>query len=65
MGAIVIKSDSKSNKLLMALAEKIGGRAFTIDDDQYEDLALGALIDKEKTDELVSRDEVFVKLNKK
>jgi hypothetical protein len=63
MGAIVIKTDSKSNRLLKALAEKLGGRAFTIDDEQYEDLALGALIDKEKTGELINRDEIFEKLN--
>ena len=53
MGAIVIKTDTKSNRLLKALAEKLGGRAFAIDDDKFEDLALGALMDKEKTGELI------------
>jgi hypothetical protein len=63
MGAIVIKTDTKSNKLLKALAEKLGGRAFAINDVQYEDLVLGALMDKEKTGELVSRDLIMEKLN--
>ena len=63
MGAIVIKTDTKSNRLLKALAEKLGGRAFAIDDDKFEDLALGALMDKEKTGKLISRDLIMEKLN--
>jgi hypothetical protein len=59
MGAIVIKADSKSNKLLKALVDKIGGQSFTINDEQYEDLLLGTLMDKEKTGNLVSREDVF------
>lgn len=63
MGAIVIKADSKSNKLLKALVEKIGGQSFTINDKQYEDLLLGAIMDMEKTGNLVSREDVFKALS--
>ncbi len=65
MGAIVIKSDTKSNKILKALAEKLGGQTITIDDEQYEDIALGLLMEKEKTNTLVSREIVMEKLNSK
>lgn len=62
MGALVIKLDSKSNKLLSSLAKKMGGNVFSIDDEQYEDLALGKLMDKTKTNEVVSREEIMNKL---
>lgn len=62
MGALVIKIDSKSNKLLSSLAKKMGGNVFSIDDEQYEDLALGKLMDKSKTNEVVSREEIMNKL---
>lgn len=65
MGAIVIKLDSKSNKILVALVKKLGGNVFTIGDDQYENFLLGALMDEEKTGELVSRELIIEKLNKK
>ena len=65
MSAIIIKADSKSNKLLEDLAKKLGGDVFFIDDDQYEDIALGTLMDKEKTGETVSREEIMKKLKSK
>ena len=65
MSAIVIQADPKSNKILAQLAKKLGGKVLTIDDVQYEDIALGALIDKEKTGKVVSRDEIMRKLNGK
>lgn len=40
MGAIVIKLDSGSNKIFVALAKKLGGNVFRIDEDQYEDFLL-------------------------
>jgi hypothetical protein len=64
MGAIVIKTDSKTSRLLKELAEKLGGRVFSIDDDLFEDLALGLLMEREKTGELVSREAIMEKLNK-
>lgn len=65
MSAIVIKADKKSNKILAELAKKLGGNVLAIDDNQYEDIALGALMDKEKTGRTVSRDEIMKKLNGK
>lgn len=65
MSAIVIKADSKSNKILKELAKKLGGNVLSIDDNQYEYIALGALMDKEKTGETVSREDIMKKLNDK
>ena len=49
MSIIVIKADSKSSKILKELAERLGGDVTTISDEQYEDVLLGALMEKEKT----------------
>jgi hypothetical protein len=62
MGAIVIKADKKSNKILAELAKKLGGNVFTMEDDQFEDFALGLMMDKVKTSETVSRDSIIKKL---
>lgn len=64
MGAILIKADSKSNKILSSLAKKLGADVLTIRDEQFEDLALGSLMDAVKTNENVSRDEIMKKLKK-
>jgi hypothetical protein len=48
MSAIVIQADPKSNKILAELAKKLGGNVLAIDDQQYEDIALGALMDKKR-----------------
>jgi len=63
MSALVIKVDSKSNKIIKELAKKLGGIVLSIDDNQYEDIALGYLMDKEKTGKTVSREEIMKKLN--
>lgn len=63
MSAIVIKADSKSNKILKELAKKLGGNVLSIDDNQFEDIALGALMDKEKIGETVSSERIMKKLN--
>lgn len=55
MAAILIKADSKSSKLLKELAEKLGGNVTTITEEQYEDVLLGSLMDKEKTGKNTSR----------
>jgi Mg-chelatase subunit ChlD len=65
MSAIVIQADSKSNKILSELAKKLGGKVLSIDDNQYEDIALGTLMDMEKTGKTVSRDKIMKKLNGK
>ncbi|MDR3626006.1 MAG: hypothetical protein P4L45_04205 [Ignavibacteriaceae bacterium] len=64
MSALMIKADPKSNKILSALAKKLGGSVLPIRDEQFEDLALGSMMDKVKTTETVSRKEVIKKLRK-
>ena len=62
MSAIVIKADSKSNKILKDLAKKLGANVLNMNDTQYEDFLLGSIINSEKTGEFVTRDEVIKKL---
>ncbi len=64
MGALIIKIDPKSNKILSELAKELGGKVLTINDEQYEDFVLGSLMDKEKTNETVNRDLIMKKLKK-
>lgn len=64
MGAVVIKIDKKNNRLISKLAKELGGNVISIDDEQYEDLVLGKLMEQEKTNDLVSRDEIIAKLRK-
>lgn len=63
MGAIVIKTDAESSKQLKELAEKLGKDFILIDDDQFEDLALGKLMDEVKTGDDVTREELMKKLD--
>ena len=63
MGAIIIRADQKSSKLLKELAVQLGAVVTNLKDEQYEDFMLGTLIDSEKTGEIVSREEIFKKLN--
>ena len=65
MGAIVIKADNKSSKILMDLAEKLGGNVTSISEEQYEDVLLGSLMDKEKTGKNSTRVAIFKKLKSK
>jgi hypothetical protein len=65
MTAIVIKADNQSNKILKELAMKLGAKVLNINDEQYEDLALGYLMDKSKTGKTVSRETIMKKLRKK
>ena len=62
MGAIIIRADQKSSKLLKELAVKLGAVVTNVKDEHYEDFMLGTLMDSEKTGEIVSREEVFKKL---
>lgn len=59
MSTILIKADKKSNKLLSELAKKLGGDVINLNDEQFENLALGVLMDSEKTGKKISREEVF------
>ena len=63
MGAILIKADKKSNKLLTDLAKKLGGYVISIADDQYEDFAIGSAMDSIKTGITVERESIIMKLN--
>lgn len=65
MGAIIIKADKKSNKILSDLARKLGGNVLNLNDEQFEDFALGSLMDAKKTGENVSRDLIIRKLQQK
>jgi hypothetical protein len=65
MSAIVIKADDKSNKILKALSKQLGANVVNLKDNQYEAFLLGTIIDIEKTNEDVSREEIFKKLRKK
>jgi hypothetical protein len=65
MGAIIIKADRKSNKLLTDLARKLGGNVISLADDQYEDFALGSAMDSVKTGKTVDRESIFMKLKGK
>jgi hypothetical protein len=62
MGAIIIRADQKSNKLLKELAVQLGAVVTNLKHEQYEDFMLGTLMDSEKTGEIVSREEIFKKL---
>jgi hypothetical protein len=65
MSALLIKTDLKSKKLLTEMAKRLGGNVVTLTDEQFEDLALGALMDKAKTGENVSREAVKKKLKRR
>ena len=65
MGAIIIKADKKSNKILSDLAKKLGGNVMNLADEQYEDIALGSLMDSVKTGKTVSRESIMMKLKGK
>jgi len=62
MGAVLIKADNHSNRLFIELAKKLGANVLSIKDEQFEDFALGTLMDSIKTDENVSREEIMNKL---
>lgn len=63
MSAIVIKSDNQNTKILKELAKKLGANVLSINEELYEDLAIGLLMDRSKTGETVSRDNIMKKLN--
>ena len=64
MNAIVFKTDNKNTKILKELAQKLGAEVLNINEDQFEDIALGIIMDKVKTGETVSRDSIINKLLK-
>ena len=64
MGAILIQADSQSNKMLSDLAKKLGANVLSIKDEQFEDFALGSLMNTVKTNKNVSRELILKKLRK-
>jgi len=52
-------------ELLMALVRKMGGKSVNLTEDESEDLALGVLMQQQRTGENVSREEVMAKLRGK
>jgi hypothetical protein len=65
MGAIIIKADKKSNKILTDLAKKLGGNVINLADEQYEDFAIGYAMDSVKTGIKVDRELILMKLRGK
>jgi|GEM_PF-539119 len=63
MPAIIINSDSKSNRLLADLARRLGGEVTELKEDQLEDIMLGSLMDKVKTGENIPRDRIMKMLS--
>jgi hypothetical protein len=62
MGAIIIKADKKSNRILTELARKLGGNVIDLDDEQFEDFVLGSEMDSVKTGKTVGREIIMKKL---
>lgn len=64
MSVLVIQGSESNQKLLMALAKKIGSKAVSLKNGEIEDLLFGHLMEEVKTGTLVSREEVFKTLKK-
>lgn len=62
MEAIIIKNDSKSIKLIMEIAKRMGSEVSKLNDDQLEDFTFGEMLKESKTGELVSRETIMQKL---
>ena len=62
MSTILIKADKKSNKILSELAKKLGGEVIDMNDEQFEDLMLGTLMENVKTGKTVSKSVILKKL---
>jgi len=54
MGAIIIRADQKSSKLLKELAVQLGAVVTNVKNEHYEYFMLGTLMYSEKTGEIVS-----------
>jgi hypothetical protein len=62
MSTILIKADKKSNKILTELAKRLGGKVIDMNDEQFEDLMLGTLMENVKTGKTVSKSVITKKL---
>lgn len=56
MATLLLESKSATTiKLLLDLAKKLGVKVRVLDDTELEDLMLGKLMEKERTDEFVDK----------
>lgn len=63
MSTILIKANKSNNKILTKLAKKLGGgNVIDNNDEAFEDLMLGRLMDAVKTRKTVSRSTIMKKL---
>ncbi len=63
MNTILIQSDKKKSKLISDLAKELGGKVYDVSNDIIEDIALGNLMNNVKTNETVTREQIFNKLH--
>jgi len=59
MSVLVIQGDESSQRLILALAKKMGSKVVSIGKSQAEDFLFGSLMEKEKTGKLVSKEKVL------
>lgn len=65
MSTILIKANKENNKILTQLAKKLGGNVIDVNDDAFDDLMLGKLMDSVKTGKTVPRSTIIKKLRAK
>jgi hypothetical protein len=65
MSTILIKANKSNNRILTELAKKLGGNVIDVNDEAFEDLMLGKLMDTVKTGKIVSRSTIIKKLHKR
>jgi hypothetical protein len=65
MATIIIQTESKSTtKLMLDLAKKLGEKASVLRKDIEEDLIFGNMMEKAKTNKLVSKESILNSLMK-
>jgi hypothetical protein len=62
MAVTVIQTDSKTNKLIVEFAKKMGLNTKSFSDEDYEDFLFGKILKSEKTGKSVSRETIMKKL---
>lgn len=63
MSAILVNGNPEVTRKIMVFAEKLGANIIDLNDQQFEDLALGLAMDMNKTDELVAEELIMKKLS--
>jgi hypothetical protein len=64
MSVLVIQGTESNQKLILALAKKIGSKAVNLKNQEIEDMLFGAHIQAQKTGKLASREAIFKVLDK-